>query len=160
MCVDFVARQLDVSRDHLDHYEWSGRTWKRHRARIRQHFGFRPFRIRDRSALEAWLNSTTLADHQSPAAVEESVLDWCLRQRIEPPFPRPTQRLVRAFLRRREAQVFETIRKRLTTENQARLDGLLESSSAEEESMEADEDRLVTTTTFGELKAEPGRVGV
>ena len=39
--IDFVARQLDLRFDAWSRYEWSGRSWKRHRRQIRAHFGFR-----------------------------------------------------------------------------------------------------------------------
>jgi len=39
--VDFVARQVGVEFSELGSYDWSGRSWKRHRGQIRSHFGFR-----------------------------------------------------------------------------------------------------------------------
>lgn len=44
--VAFVARQLHLRFDAWNRYEWSGRTWKRHRRQIRTHFGFRAWLIR------------------------------------------------------------------------------------------------------------------
>ncbi len=42
--VDFVARQVGVRFDVFGGYDWSGRSWKRHRAEIRARYGSGPGR--------------------------------------------------------------------------------------------------------------------
>jgi len=42
--VAFVARQVGVPASDLGFYEWSGRTFKYHRAQVRRHLGFREYR--------------------------------------------------------------------------------------------------------------------
>lgn len=45
--ISYVARQLDLSPRAYRDYEWQGRTIERHRAEVREFFGFRESTIQD-----------------------------------------------------------------------------------------------------------------
>lgn len=53
--VSYVAEQVGVAGAALGAYDFSERTAKRHRAQIREAFGFREFSRVDESRLTAWL---------------------------------------------------------------------------------------------------------
>lgn len=53
--VDYVARQLKLSPEVYQRYEWSGRVIARHRVAIRSFLGFREGAVADGEAILNWL---------------------------------------------------------------------------------------------------------
>jgi hypothetical protein len=48
-------RQVGVPASDFGFYEWSGRTFKYHRAQVRRHLGFRECSTEDAAKLTEWL---------------------------------------------------------------------------------------------------------
>lgn len=58
--ISYVAKQLDLSPRVYREYEWQGRTLERHRAEIREFFGFRESTRQDAQELIEWLTEKVL----------------------------------------------------------------------------------------------------
>jgi TnpA family transposase len=143
--VDFVGRQLGVRFDALSEYDWSGSSWKRHRRQIRAHFGFRAWSENDtESAIDVLLAGVVCGGGSRDQAAD-AVSDWCRVEKIEPPFPGQTDRLVGAAIRRWEDTSNAEINGRLTDRCGDLLDALV-----------SDEQRERLTW----LRSDPGAVGV
>ena len=63
--VDYVARQLKLSSEVYQQYEWSGRVIARHRVAIRAFLGFREGTVTDGEAIAAWLRDQILPKHNA-----------------------------------------------------------------------------------------------
>ncbi|MBE9039594.1 DUF4158 domain-containing protein [Oscillatoriales cyanobacterium LEGE 11467] len=59
--VRYVADQLKCDPDQFGDYDFSGRTIKAHRARVRHTLGFREATVEDGRTLTAWLETQMLA---------------------------------------------------------------------------------------------------
>ena len=108
----YLARQLNIPVERFAAYEWNGRTMERHRAQIRQHFGFREATVQDAQELTTWL-----ADHFSPHARENEALKAALYERcrtlhIEPPAAGRIERLLRSAVRTEEERFCQVIPRR------------------------------------------------
>ncbi len=53
LVISYIAKQLDLSPRVYREYEWQGRTIERHRAEIRDFFGFRESTLQDAQELTA-----------------------------------------------------------------------------------------------------------
>ncbi len=135
--IAFVAKQLGLSSEVLDDYDWDGRSIKRHRVQIRQELGFREFLDADEQTLATWLleNYLSLAG-RSLAAVRGLVYERLRVQQIEPPGFQRLDRLVRSCLRQGEEAFSERINSELSPEIRQRLDQLLEIQTEELEENE------------------------
>lgn len=82
---DHLADQLGVEPDAFAEYDLAGRNSKRDREQIRSALGFRRVTVADAEELAGWLRRDVLpADHE-PDHLRQAALDWCRRNRIEPP---------------------------------------------------------------------------
>lgn len=82
---EYVAGQVGVGASALDDYEWSGRTAKRHRAQIRDVFGFREFTRGDEAKIAEWLAREVCPVELRDEQLREAVLVRCRSEQIEPP---------------------------------------------------------------------------
>jgi TnpA family transposase len=145
--VAFLGQQLSVEAEDFLNYDWGGRTIERHRAQIRQEFGFREFTEEDEPVLEAWILANYLAfAGRTPAVVRGLVYQHLKSQQIEPLGYQRLDRLVRSCLHQGEVSFSEQISDKLSPEIKKRLDQLLElqSEDAIEDEEEADESSKVT----------------
>jgi Domain of unknown function (DUF4158) len=143
--VAFVARQLNLRFDVWNRYEWSGRSWKRHRRQIRSHFGFRAWSDDDIEPLIATLvdaitNSDTRRDRLTETAAE-----WCRRQAVEPPSATQLARFVGSAVRAWESSAAIAVAGKLSESVIERLESLLEPDARE---------------VLMDLRRDPGAVGV
>jgi len=131
--VSFLAKQLGVPPDTFLRYAWTGRTFERHRTRIRNALGFREATTQDADDLTAWLCNQQLAqDHRSERA-EEILAAECRARRIEPPTPERVARLIRSAIHTFETRFYAATLAQLSPESRRELDALIGD--------EADEDR-------------------
>jgi hypothetical protein len=156
----FVADQLGLSPCVFQHYNWQGRARKNHRADIRTLLGVRSFTADDASTLDTWLHNAILPSDQNLQHLHEVVRDWCRDHRIEPPAPPRIERLIRSALHRYEIAFFDTIAQQIPPSTRSRLDGLLEPVERESPTAEPSDDPAIIATAFGQLKTDPGPVGV
>jgi hypothetical protein len=55
VAVEFIAKQVKVTPEQFEQYQWRGRTIEYHRAQIRKLHGFRETTVEDAQALSHWL---------------------------------------------------------------------------------------------------------
>ncbi len=135
--VEFVARQLGVGAGSVGFYEWSGRTFTRHRAEIRAHFGFRECTVADADDLAGWLASGYAQEERRYELVRDALLAELRSRSIEPPAPDRVERIVRSGLRQAEKTLVSRISGRLPGEVRARLLALVSADEGDGDS-EAD----------------------
>src|SRR3546814_966950 len=86
---------LPISKS-VNHYDFSGRTARRHCAEILRHLGFRRMTQTDRRALSRWISDDLGAGGQPINAMLEHVFLWCRDRRIYGPSLKELERLVRS----------------------------------------------------------------
>ena len=83
--LQYLAEQLNVSTNTFDDYSLKGRSAKRDRGSIRTRLGFRPVTVEDSKTLVEWLRTEVLPRDHKQEHIREAALEWCRRQKIEPP---------------------------------------------------------------------------
>jgi hypothetical protein len=151
--VEFVARQLSVGAGSVGFYEWSGRTFTRHRAEIWAHFGFRECTVADADDLAGWLAGGYAQEERRYELVRDALLAELRSRSIEPPTPDRVERIVRSGLRQAEKALVSQISGRLPTEVRARLLALVSADEGDGDS-EADPGLLAL------IKAATGNVSL
>ncbi len=153
VALNFVATQVETSRDMFSEYDLAGRSVERDRAQIRSLLGFRPASVEDAKELTDWLAREVLpVDHKSEH-VREVALDWCRKNRIEPPTSSRVDRIVRAALSAYETVFFAATHEK-TRHCHTAMDALLV-FDGESENRSGSE-----ATPFAELRADPGRASL
>ena len=152
--VEFVARQVQVSPDALQGYEFSERTDRYHRAQIRGHFGFRECTVEDVRALQAWLVENVAEADPRHEVVRDQLLDRCRKGRVEPPSEGRVERIVRGAVRGAQTALCERIAARLSAEAIARIERLL---AAEDDDSDGDGQ---ARDVLALVKAAPGNVSL
>lgn len=94
--IAYVAEQVGVEAGDLAGYDFSGRTARRHCAKILQHLGFRRMKRADRQHLMAWVARELCPDGHSIPAMLEHVFLWCRDRRIYGPSRKELERLIRS----------------------------------------------------------------
>ena len=143
--VDFVARQLGVGFDALAAYDWSGRSWKRHRAQVRARFGFRGWNDSDIESLVEGLVAGIDGDWRTRDQLLADARSWCRAALIEPPSAAQMDRFVGSALSRWEERACARITARLSVEVRSRLNYLFDDTGR---------------TDLAELRSDPGAVSV
>ncbi|MCA9918873.1 MAG: DUF4158 domain-containing protein, partial [Anaerolineales bacterium] len=146
--VDYVARQLKLSPEVYQRYEWGGRIIARHRVAIRSFLGFREGAVADGEAILTWLQDHVLPQTQQIEALVTAVYGRYRFLKIEPPTAGRVERLARSALRRYTEQFCEAIDGKLSIQNKSRLDALLERETTEGEQ--------AFRSPFGILKTDAG----
>jgi Domain of unknown function (DUF4158) len=111
--VEFVARQVGVGAGSVGFYEWSGRTFTRHRAEIRGYFGFRECTVADAEELAGWLAGGCALEERRYELVRDVLLAELRSRSVEPPTPDRVERIVRSGLRQAEKALVSRVSGRL-----------------------------------------------
>ena len=151
--LDYVAAQVDISRDVFAEYDLTGRSCERDRAQIRARLGFRRVSVDDAQALAHWLAREVLSVDHQVAHVREAALEWCRSKRIEPPTSSRLDRIVRSALRAYEHE-FYAVTYEKTRGCRAATDALLRPDG------DRDHETGPDATPFAELRADPGPVSL
>jgi hypothetical protein len=146
--VDYVARQLKLSPEVYQGYEWSGRVIARHRVAIRAFLGFREGTTADVNVVSAWLQEHVLPHTQRLDALIEAVYRRYRTLKIEPPTAGRVERLARTALRQYTEQFCEVVMDKLSAQTKNRLDALLVRETVEGE--------RTFRSPFGLLKTDAG----
>ena len=144
--VSHIAKQIHVGDDSLARYDINGRSATRHRAEIRKFTGFREFTDKDALELTKWLTPQVLENNDSPASVTEKAKQRLRELKVEPPAFDPFERLIRSVLHGAEQSFFASIASQIPAAGKMTLDALLKPGDDE--------------STFTDLKADPGRLGL
>jgi hypothetical protein len=103
---DHLAGQLGIAPEVFAEYDLTGRSSKRDRERIRSALGFRRATVADAGEPAGWLHREVLALDSKPESLQQAALDWCRRNRIEPPGPVRLGRIIRSVLKVGEEDFF------------------------------------------------------
>lgn len=150
--IQFMARQVGGSFKDWNTSPWNGATMKRHRAEIREWFGFREATLADRDNFRCWLIEEIIPHEHREDRLREVLLERCRKLRIEPPAPAHTQRLIQSAVQEHDMSFCEGILHRLNPITVDRLDNLLLPCPSGDDERE--------WTHWQTLKEEPGRAGV
>ena len=146
--IDYIARQLKLSPDVLQKYNWMGRTSVNHRRTIRTFLGFRESTVVDMGDMDTWLQEHILPHTQRLDALTTAVYDRYRVLKIEPPTRGRIERLVRSALRQYTERFCQTITSKLSTQTRSHLDALLV--------WESTDDETASRSPFSRLKTDTG----
>lgn len=148
--INFIAQQLKIPIDAFSDYSLEGRSFRRHKQQVRQHFGFTESNNESYNKVKDWLNKN------AQWFDKEKVLTEAYRKfrelKIEPPPIYSLNRMVDSVVNFGEQSFFARITNRLSQNTKDQIDVLLTSLS-ENEFEE-------TAITFGDLRSDPGRIGL
>lgn len=143
---DYVAHQLNITADHLQSYEWDGRTDRRHRKDIHAFLNVKLFDNIAKKRFRNWLLNDVLPTAPDESCLDDLVTDWLRQQNIDRPGGYRLERQIKSVKNEFENRLFQTIRSRLDAPTCDRLDGMLETT-----------DR---SAPFTELKSDIGPVSL
>ena len=103
-----------------------GRSGKRDREQIRSALGFRRATVDDAKGLAEWLRREILTLDHKHEHLQQAALDWCRRNRIEPPPPSRLDRIIRSALKAYEDGFFAASYARIPTGCRCAMDALLQ----------------------------------
>ena len=166
--IRYLAQQLKIEPNHLENYDFAGRSIKAHRVTIRDFLGFRDATLSDQKALKIWLEDQVLAYELKIESLLDAATTHLRWQKIEPPTPERLERLVRSVIRSFEEKLFSEIAQKIPIAVREKLDGLLKTSPSEIEEnavSQAQETELSSENPYSQptitiLKTDPGRLGL
>jgi hypothetical protein len=165
--VDFVAAQVGVDPAEFAGYDWSGRSIKNHRARIRAALGFREVTRGDQDKLTAWLAERVCPSELNTDAQREALLARCRADKVEPPGKLISDRIIGSANRAADERFCASTVARLSESTIAALEAVIgeddgtEGADLEEDETEAgDADLGGGASFYAELKADPGPLGL
>jgi hypothetical protein len=121
-----IAQQLRMQESSYASYDWTGRTWKRHRSHIRSYLGFRISTSADTIKITEWLSSHALLDENRQFdRLKEVVYERYRDLKIEPPEPKSIDRLIRSAVRTADEQFYKITMEKLSQVTRVKLDALL-----------------------------------
>ena len=123
--VGHVARELGVSAEQWGQYPWSGRTFERHRALVREVLGFREATVSDYPGLTRWLVEEVLPEEHGETRVREALLRRCREIRIEPPGQTRLTRIVASAITEFDARFCDATYGVLSECHRSELDALV-----------------------------------
>lgn len=153
--VSYIARLLSVSPKQYGEYSFNGRTIERHRAEIREFFGFREFNPQDKTELIAWLCEFVLAYDRQASSLEAAVYQRLRELKLEPPIPEAVERLIRSAVVTTEKEFCVGIFKQIESGTLIKMDALLNTQDALN-----DDQSQFKQSVFNFLKTDPGRTSL
>src|SRR5271157_3161183 len=152
--IAYVAQQLEVPAKHYHTYDWSGRSIKRHRAKIRAFAKFREATAQDILELTTWLCAQIVPHQRQMEALIDIVYGHCRALRIEPPTEDRLQRLIRSVLAAHDDRFCRDVLGKLTPETRKHLDDLVATTAGSEA------ESALGRSALQELKLDPGRLSL
>ena len=115
-----VAKQLGVIAEIYLKYDWNGRTIKRHRAQIRNIFGFREATAKDSQYIAQWLTGQVLGHEHDLEHLLAEVYQQFRQRQIEPPTPERVERLIHSAIYTYEQRFFAAVMQQLSASTRVR----------------------------------------
>lgn len=153
--IEYVAKQVGVSADSFQEYDWNGRSIKYHRAQIREFMGFRESTSEDMEQIKLWLQTKILPQEMQIDRIREHVLHHLRQQQLIPPTHDQLERNIKSATRQYEEHISNTIFMQLSEHSKSQLDAFIRTWSRTE-LLEENE----TILSFRELVSDPGRIGL
>jgi hypothetical protein len=158
--VEYLAQQVDVGPETWEQYDWHGRSIEYHRAQIRQHVGFREASIADGESRRTWRCDQVLCTTPRVDPVREAFYQHCRENRLEPPTPERTERLLRSAFHPFEPQVSEQVFRQLLPATRQTLDAWWAADEAPVDAAQPAESSRADHAVLHELRADPGRASL
>ncbi len=155
VAVEYLAQQLNIHPLSISKYKWTGRSFERHKQRVRLFLGYRVPVKRDNKNIEDWLKKEILPINHNLSHLKEATIQWCKRNHIELPSEKRLERIIRSAFSNYEAEVFKKIYDCLSQKTRKQIDYLLEFNSSIPE-FSVDEVQI----GLNDLKADPGRTSL
>jgi hypothetical protein len=144
--VERLAAQLGIGTDALEAYDWAGRAGRRHRRLVLDHLAVADFDNAVEARFRRWLADELLPREPSLAVLEAEVGGWFARERITRPGAWRLDRILCSARAAHDDTVLQRVADRLDAGARERLDALLTDDGK--------------GTVFGQLAADPGRIGL
>jgi hypothetical protein len=157
--IEYIAKQLDVAPFVFDKYDWSGRNIKYHRAQIRTFFGFREATTEDIQLTKEWLCKQVLYQNFEIENLKEEAYKRFRESSIEPPTLEQINRLTKSAIRTYGDQFLQETYSQLSLSTRYQMNLLIETLALYDET-EADDNIEEKSMSFGDLRADPGRIGL
>ncbi|BDA76260.1 hypothetical protein CAL7716_105990 (plasmid) [Calothrix sp. PCC 7716] len=155
LVVAYIASLLGLSPRLYKQYEWEGRTFERHRAEIREFFGFREFTVLDGEELKAWLCEKVLTYERQQSHLESASYKRLRELKLEPPTPERLERLIRSAVTTTEKKFCTNILGQLSLFSLRKMDALLDTKDGFD-----DDESHFRQSVFNFLKSDPGRTSL
>ncbi|QOI95902.1 Tn3 family transposase [Aeromonas salmonicida] len=142
----YLAEQLETTVALLHEYDWRGRTGTRHRQEILEFLGIRRVSATDKATFLDWLIENQYPHGASIEDATESAFEWFQNNQVEYPTDKELERLVRSAYQQFESNLYAHFANCLSPESKIQM----------EQSLDAVKD----VVNFGDIKADPGRLGL
>ncbi|MCE7732815.1 DUF4158 domain-containing protein [Vibrio campbellii] len=142
----YLAEQLETTVELLHEYDWRGRTGTRHRQEILKFLGIRRVSAIDKTTFSDWLIENQYPHGVSIEDATESAFEWFQKNQIECPADKELERLVRSAYQQFELNLYEHFASCLSPESKIQMERSL--------------DGVKGVVNFGDIKADPGRLGL
>mgnify|MGYP000981002651 CR=1 FL=1 len=153
--VEYVARQVGVTADEFEHYDFAGRTIKGHRREIRRFASYRVCSVADADKLAIWLAENVAYEEHRRGLVRARLLARCREERIEPPTPERVARIVDSAIRQAGRTLVNRVAGRLDEGCRGRLEALV-AATADDPDADGPADR----SALALIRADPGNVSL
>ncbi|WP_026808952.1 Tn3 family transposase [Arenibacter latericius] len=148
--IQFIAKQLHSPLQDFDDYPLDGRTFKRHKNLIREHFGFRISTIE--TYKEVALSLKMLDKWHDKKKIRAEAIGLYRKLKVELPSSNRLDKLVDSVVNAGEQQFFAEIGKRLSLGTKERMDVFVESIT--------DTGDDSPTMSLNSIRSDPGRIGL
>jgi TnpA family transposase len=157
--IDYISRQTKVENALFEKYDVGSRTFFNHKAQIREFFRFREPTAKDADDIAEWLENRVLYNNLDLDCIKAEVYKHFRELHIEPPTDERIDRLSRTAISSFENRFFKETCQKMPGECLSKMDLLINA-------LESNEDAIIDSSienemiSFGELRADPGRIGL
>jgi len=144
--LQYLAEQLNVTASDIEAYDFANRSGKRHRSEILTFLGVQRVTASDKNDFSDWLIREIFPQGADIEEATELSFNWFAGKRIESPAKAELDRLSRSAFNQFEKNLFAVINQSLSARAKEKLNLCL--------------DGFDGVVEFGNLKADPGRVGL
>jgi len=155
---EYLAQQLNTSPLGIEKYDWEGRSCARHRQHIRLFLGYRLPTAEDAEAIIDWIKSEILPFDHNPYHLTEAAIDWCQRNRVEPPTKGRLERIIRSAANTYENDLFKQIHDNISEIALNQIDQFFEvnTKNTDDKNSKIEQESISLNT----LKSDPGRTSL
>lgn len=158
--VVYVAKQVNVPPEAYFAGEWSERTQRLHRARVRGHCGYQTFHAEHEEPLVDWLSERVASPNPDAEDLKTAAYAQLRTLRLEAPEPVRLGRLLGAAVDRRMQRLNSQTAAKLSPATRALLDTLVKTAEPESENDEDQDPLVAVRSELAAVKDGAGAVKV
>jgi len=144
--IKWIAKQMGLSPDLFNDYQWKSRTWEQHLSIIRNYTGFKSCETKDSTSISNWLIAQ-IGKISSRKKLFSAAINYCRENCIEIPSEKELQRLVNSVWQQFFNQLYQTVSERIDPITKKLIDLILETPEQE-------------ISCYEWIKRKPGRLGM